>query len=98
MPITSVTRWKMDRNQGAKLAAEAVPLLKRLGATSVRVGYCFAGQYIGQTMVVVNYSDWEAYGKSQAAQAQDSAYQTLFSKVLGEGELLDRSLIVMTDL
>jgi hypothetical protein len=98
MAITSVTRWKIDADKGRKLASEAAPLLKKNGASAVRVGYCHSGQFTGQTMVVVIYPDWQAYGKAMEAQSQDSAYQKLFGQVLGVGELLDRTVMVTHDL
>jgi Asp-tRNA(Asn)/Glu-tRNA(Gln) amidotransferase A subunit family amidase len=93
-----LTRWKINRDEARKLAAEAAPLLKKQGASSVRVGFCHSGQHTGQTMVVVNYPDWQAYGKAMEAQAQDTAYQGLFAQVLKSGELLDRAVLVMQDL
>jgi hypothetical protein len=98
MPITSVTRWKIKHDEARKLASEAAPLLKKQGASAIRIGYCHSGAYTGQTMVVVIYPDWQTYGKAMEAQSQDTAYQGLFAKVLQSGELQDRTVMVTHDL
>ena len=98
MTITSVTRWKIDPAKAQNLASEAAPLMKKNGASIVRVGFCHSGQYTGQTMVVAIYPDWQAYGKAMEVQSKDTAYQKLFGEVLGVGELLDRTVMVTHDL
>jgi len=98
MSITSVTRWKINRDDARKLAAEAAPLLKKQGASFIRIGFCHSGQFTGQTMVVVNYPDWQTYGRAMEAQMQDPAYQSLYAQVTSKGELLDRTLLVTEEL
>jgi hypothetical protein len=98
MPITSVSRWKIDRSDAQKLAEEAAPLLKKHGASLVRLAFCHSGQFTGQTLVVTLYADWQSYGRAMEAQMQDPAWQSFFSQALGKGELQDRSVLVTQDL
>jgi hypothetical protein len=98
MPITSLTTFKIDREQGLRLAAQAAPILKRHGATAVRAGFCHAGPRTGTVTVVTIYPDWQVYGRAVQGMYEDQAYQALFAEVMKVGELLDRSIMVMQDL
>lgn len=98
MSITTVTRFKIDRQEAIKLAKDATPLMKQQGASGVRIGYCHSGEHCGHTLVVVTYPDWDTYGRAMTARAKDAAYQKLFAQVLKTGELLDRSIMEMTEL
>ena len=98
MPISSVTTFRIDREQGLRLAAQAAPILKRHGATAVRAGFCHSGAHTGTVTVVTMYPDWQAFGRAVQGMYEDQNYQTLFAEVVKTGELLDRSIMVMQDL
>jgi hypothetical protein len=98
MPVTSVTRWKIDHEEAKKLASEAAPRLKMHGASGVRIGYCHSGAFTNQTMVIVIYPDWETYGKAVQAQSHDMAYQHILGQALSAGELQERMVMVTHDL
>jgi hypothetical protein len=98
MPITSLTTFKIDREQGLRLAAQAAPILKRHGATGVRAGFCHSGARTGTLTVVTMYPDWQVFGRAVQGMYEDHGYQNLFAEVMKIGELLDRSIMVMQDL
>ena len=98
MPITVVTSFKIDRDQALRLAGQAAPMMKRHGATTVRLGLCHSGAHTGTVSVVITYPDWQSYGKAVHGMYEDKAYQSLFAEVLKIGQLLDRSIMVMQDL
>lgn len=98
MPITVLTTFKIDRDAGLRLAGEAAPVLKRHGATGVRVGFCHAGPRTGTMTVVTMFQDWSSYGKGVQGMYDDPAYQHILAEGSKLGELLDRSIMVMQDL
>ncbi|HUB43692.1 MAG TPA: hypothetical protein VMB73_01785 [Acetobacteraceae bacterium] len=98
MSITVVTRFKINREEGLKLAREGAPMLKAHGAMAMRLGYCYSGEYTGQTVAVLIYSDWEAYGRAMEARAKDASYQALFAQVLRSGELVERTIMETQEL
>ena len=98
MAITTVSTFKIDREQGLRLASQAAPIIKRHGATAVRFGFCHSGARTGTISVVITYPDWQSYGKGAQGMYEDSSYQALLTEVSKSGELLDRSIMVMQDL
>jgi hypothetical protein len=98
MTIVSVTRWKVSAEQAMPLARQGAPILKRHGATSVRVGPCYAGPDTGRFYVATTYPDWTAYGRALQAMAADAEWQRLLAEAMKTGELQDRSLIVAEEL
>jgi hypothetical protein len=98
MSITVVTRFKIDRAEGLKLAREAAPMLKAHGAMAMRIGYCYSGENTGHMVTVLIYNDWEAFGRALEARAKDASYQALFSQVLNVGELVDRTIMETQEL
>jgi NIPSNAP len=98
MAIVSVSRWKVSAEQAMPITRQAAPILKRHGATSVRVGPCHAGPDTGQFYVATTYPDWATYGRALQAMAADTEWQRLFAEALKIGELRDRSLIVAEEL
>jgi hypothetical protein len=98
MAIVSVTRWKVSAEQAMPLARQGAPILKRHGATSVRVGPCHSGPDTGRFYVATTYPDWATYGRALQAMAADAEWQRVFAEALKIGELQDRSLIVAEEL
>ena len=98
MPIASVTTFRIDREQGLRLAAQAAPILKRHGATGVRAGFCHSGGRTGSVTMVITYPDWQVFGRAVQGMYEDQGYQALFAEAMKTGELLDRSIMVMQDL
>ena len=98
MAIVSVTRWKVGVDQAMPIAREGAPILKRHGATSVRVGPCHAGPDAGRFYVATTYPDWASYGRALQAMAADPQWQSIFTQALKAGEMQDRSIIVAEEL
>jgi uncharacterized protein DUF6854 len=98
MAIVTVSRWKGNQEQTLPLAREAAPILKKHGATSVRVGPCFAGPDAGQTYVAVTFPDWAAFGRAQQALSTDAQWRSLYAQASKVGELQDRSIIMAEEL
>jgi hypothetical protein len=98
MPIVSVTRWKVGTEQAMPIARRGAPILKRHGATSVRVGPCHSGPDTGLFYVATTYPDWATYGQALQAQAADAEWQRVMAEAVQAGELQDRSLIVAEEL
>ena len=98
MAITTVTTFKIDLDQAVRLAGQAAPMLRRHGASAIRIGLCHSGAHTGKVSVVITYPDWQTYGTAAQALYEDHAYQALLSEVMKTGELLDRSIMVMQDL
>jgi hypothetical protein len=97
MAIVSVSRWKGDpENTG--LAKEIAPILKKHGAVSVRLGYCTAGAYAGQTFGVLTFPDWASYGRAMQGLSEDPDYKRMLGQLSKTFELQERSLMVTEDL
>jgi uncharacterized protein (DUF1330 family) len=96
--ITVVSTFRMDREQAVRLATQATPAMKRHGATNVRLGFCHSGAHTGTISVVINYPDWQTYGKAAQGMYEDKPYQALLTEAMKTGELLDRAIMVMQDL
>jgi|GEM_PF-3589093 len=98
MPIASLTTFKVEREQGLRLAGQAAPILKRHGASTVRVGFCHSGPRTGTITVVTIYPDWQAYGQGVQGLYEDKAYHNLLAEANKAGEMIDRSIMIMQDL
>lgn len=98
MPITVVTTFRIDREQGLRIASQAAPMIKRHGATAVRFGVCHSGAHTGVISVVVTFSNWQSYGSAVQGMYEDHAYQNLLGEAMKTGQLLDRSIMVMQEL
>jgi hypothetical protein len=98
MAIVVVTRWKGDHQQALAIGREAAAIQKRHGATSFRLGPCYAGPDTGLLFVATTYPDWATYGRAQQALAADAEWQRVFSEATKIAELRDRSVIVAEDL
>jgi len=96
MAIVVVSRWKGPND--LTLAREAGPLFKKHGAVSVRIGFCHAGQYTGQLVVVVTFPDWARYGSAMQALTADPEYQRLLAEASKLFQLQDRSIFVGEEL
>jgi hypothetical protein len=98
MAITTVSRWKGDRERALPLARQIAPILKRHGAVSVRFGDCHSGAYAGQMFVAITYPDGATYGRAMQAQSEDSEFQRIYAEASKIGELQERSVLVTQDL
>jgi hypothetical protein len=92
MAIVVVSRWKGPND--LTLARQAGPLFKKHGAVSVRIGFCYSGQYTGQLIAAVVFPDWAAYGRGMEAAMADPDYQRLLAEASKTFELQDRSVFV----
>ena len=92
MAIVVVSRWKGPND--LTLARQAGPVFKKHGAVSVRIGFCYSGQYTGQLIVAVTFPDWAVYGSGMQAAAADPDYQRLVAEASKTFELQDRSVFV----
>ena len=73
--ITAVTRWKGNREDALRIGKQVAPILKKYGATTVRLGYCHSGEYTAQLLAVAIYPDWTTYGRVMQAISEDREYQ-----------------------
>ena len=96
MAIVVVSRWKGPHD--LTLARQAGPLFKKHGAVSVRLGFCFSGQYTGQLIVAVAFPDWASYGRAMQAAIADPDYQRLLAEAAKTFELQDRSIFIGEEL
>jgi hypothetical protein len=85
--ITATSRWKGNREDALRIGKQIAPILKNHGATAMRLGYCYSGEYTGQLLAVVNFPDWATYGRAMQAISEDSQYQGLLSEALKIAEL-----------
>ena|SRR5271170_4370796 len=97
MTITVVSRWKGDP-QNTRLAKEIAPVLKKHGAVSVRLGFCQAGAYAGETFGVIIFPDWATYGKAMQALWEDPEYKRIIAELSKAFELQERSVLVTEEL
>ena len=93
MAVIVVTRWK-GNEEYRQLVTQAAAILKRHGATSVRAGRCFSGEYSGELVVATTYPDGAAFGRSLQALSADAEWQRLLAEASKISELQDRSIIV----
>jgi hypothetical protein len=96
MAVVVVSRWKGPND--LSLAREAGPLFKKHGAVSVRIGFCFSGQYTGQLIAAVSFADWSRYGTAMQAIMADPDYQRLLAEASKTFELQDRSIFIGEEL
>jgi Domain of unknown function (DUF6854) len=96
MAVIIVNRFKGNHDHTA-LVKEGAAILKRHGATSVRAGRIFSGQYAGQLMVAVTQPDMAAFGRAAQDLPADAAWQKFMTEMSKVFELQDRSLIVSED-
>ncbi len=96
--IAVATVFKIDHEQGTRLAREVAPILKSCGATAVRWGLRHSGEHTGKPMMVSLYPDWQTYGRACQAMYEDKAWMSALLQVMQAGEILDRSITVLEDL
>lgn len=98
MPVVSVSRWEISREDASRIARDAVSRIKQHGATQVRLGHIHAGHITGQTIVEVTYPDWQTFGQAQAAIEKDQEYQTMLQEAMQKGKLLNRTVLTVEEL
>jgi hypothetical protein len=98
MPIVSVSRWEISRDDAQRIIRDAAPRIKQHGATHVRLGHIHAGHITGQTIVEVTYPDWQTFGQAMQKQQEDQEYQSLLSGALQTGKLLNRTVLTVEDI
>jgi hypothetical protein len=96
--IVVVTRWKADFQQVLPEARRGAATHKRHGATSFRIGPCYAGPDTDLVYLAVTYPDWEAYGRAVEALAADPEQQRHYGDATKIAQLVDRSVIVAEEL
>ncbi len=94
MAITALSRWKGSREDIMRIAGKMKPIIERLGAEYMRVGFAYSGPFTGQWIVAIRYADWTSFGKTQEAAASDDEYKATYAEAEKVGELLSRSIIV----
>jgi len=108
MPIVSVSRWSINRDDASRIVRDVAPLIKNHGATNVTLGRVHSGgqgQDVGQTadgrqetIVVVTYPNWETYGRAMEAQHKDQQYQAQFATAQKLGTLLQRTIVITEEI
>ena len=98
MAITTVTRWKGNREDALRIGKQVAPILKNHGATVMRLGYCHSGEYTGQHLAIINFPDWATYGRAMQAASEDREYQSLFAEAMKLAELQERAIFITEDL
>ena len=94
MAIVIVSRWKGSYEQALPLLREASPILKGVGAISVRAGVCHSGPGTGLINTAVTFPDWAAYGRVQ----QNAEFRQVLAEFLKVAEVHDRSFIIGEEL
>jgi hypothetical protein len=94
MAITVVSRWQISQDDAQRIVRDSAALMRKNGASDIRLGRIVSGDNVGQTTIVVSYPDWETFGRAQTAQQKDSAYQQQHQAALKAGQLLNRTLVV----
>ena len=97
MSITVVSRWKAPQESQA-LARQAGPIIRRHGASMVRLGFCYSGAFAGQFVVVADYADWQTYGSGMKTMFEDPEYKGLVAEAMATGELVDRGIVISEEI
>lgn len=97
MPITIVSRWQVPQDQGSQVVREAAPLLKNQGASRVTIGHIRTGEHAGQTIVAVQYDNWETFGRAMQAQHDDQTYHNLYRQAQQNGAKLQTRTVIATE-
>jgi hypothetical protein len=95
MAVVTISRWK---GSDTKLAKQIGPLIKRYGAVSVRFGICHSGAYAGQAFWIIEFTNWETYGKAMQDLAANSDYQKIYGNLVAKFELQERTVMSVEDL
>jgi hypothetical protein len=98
MPIVSVSRWDIPREEASRIARDGATRIKQHGATQVRLGHIHAGHITGQTVIEVTYPDWTTFGQAMQRQQEDQEYQNLLQEALQKGRLLNRTVLTVEDI
>jgi hypothetical protein len=97
MPILSISRWQIQQDQAAQVVREAAPLLKKQGASRVTLGHVRTGEHTGQTLIAVQYENWETFGSAMQAQHDDQQYHQAFRQAMQNGAQLKGRTILATE-
>jgi uncharacterized protein DUF6854 len=92
MAIVHIVRAKGPND--LTLAREAGPLVKKHGAVSVRIGYGFAGEYMGEVVLAATFPDWESYGRAMQSLTADPEYRRLLTEFTKMYQMVDRSIVI----
>lgn len=76
------------------LRKEAAALWKKHGAVSMRIGTYHSGAYAGQTIAVIAFPDWTAYGRAMQGISEDAAWKKVIDEVDKTIPLEERFLVV----
>ena len=98
MSVVVLTRYSGGAWEDiSKVGKEAKRILEGHGASSWRIAQVHSGAYTGQWVAMVEFADWEAYGKAMQALLADSEYQKLIAKASTIGELEGRGILNVMD-
>jgi len=98
MPIVSVSRWQMDKNEALQIARDAAHLIKQQGAQRVEFGRIHTGTDAGQVAVVVTYQDFASYGQAMEKQRNDQQFQQLLERAQKTGRLQSRNVVITEEI
>jgi hypothetical protein len=87
-----------EREAMVALAKKAKAIFEKVGAEWVRLNQFHTGPHTGQWLVAIRYPDWTTYGKASEALASDAAFQKFLEEVGAISELVERTVLVSTDL
>ena len=98
MPIVTVSRWDIKQDVAARVGREAAPLLKAQGASRVSVGHVRTGEHVGETVISVEYANWETFGEAMQKMHDDTAYHQIFRQAVeNNGAEIQGRVIIATE-
>lgn len=97
MTISIASRWIGNRDDVVRLAGQMRKIMQGHGASDMLIHQIYAGENAGQWLVVLQYPDWETYGKGMQASSNDPAYLELFAEAAKVGQFLGRTLLTSVE-
>jgi hypothetical protein len=96
MPITLVSRWTGPDD--LSIARDAVPVLKKHGATEVRISTLATGPFTGQLLYALTYPDWTTYGSAMQGMSEDPEFKAHLKRSADAGFVRQDRAILVTEI
>jgi len=99
MPVDMIVRRNGDYRDPRLVALrrEGVPLLKKYGAVSHRIGAYHSGPYAGQMYVVIGYPDVAAQEQAMRRMPEDPDWRRVGGEIEKLAPLLEVIVAVVTE-
>jgi hypothetical protein len=99
MPVDMVVRRNGDYRNPRLIAlrGEGIPLLKKYGALSHRIGAYHSGPYAGQMYVVISFPDVATHEQAMQRLSDDPDWRRVGGEVEKLAPLLEISVAVVTE-